>query len=93
MLQSVSELLEKFQKSKHAFNPNLDHDSEEAEDWAPSQPEFLPESPAGDGRQEFQPHGDSLGHSNRWGWDPGMGAGLEFQGGIPSAREEIPWEC
>uniref|UniRef100_A0A8C3MS16 Condensin complex subunit 2 n=2 Tax=Geospiza parvula TaxID=87175 RepID=A0A8C3MS16_GEOPR len=64
--ESVSALLEKFRKSEHAFDPNLDPDSEEGEGWAPSQPEFQPESPAGDGNHpEFQPNGDSLGHSKR----------------------------
>nr|XP_041576468.1 condensin complex subunit 2 isoform X2 [Taeniopygia guttata] len=66
-IESASALLEKFRKSKHAFNPNLDPDSEDEEGCAPSQPEFQPESPAGDGSQEFPASGDgdSLGHSRR----------------------------
>ncbi|XP_068030683.1 condensin complex subunit 2 isoform X2 [Anomalospiza imberbis] len=63
--ESVSALLEKFQKSEQAFDPNLDPDSDDGEGWAPSQPEFQPESPAGDQSQEFQANGDSLGHSKR----------------------------
>ncbi|XP_039558592.1 condensin complex subunit 2 isoform X2 [Passer montanus] len=59
--ESVSALLEKFRMSEQAFDPNVDPDSEEGEGWAPS----LPASPAGDGTQEFQPNGDSLGHSQR----------------------------
>ncbi|XP_059726726.1 condensin complex subunit 2 isoform X2 [Haemorhous mexicanus] len=84
--KSVSELLEKFQKSKHAFDPNLDHDSEEAEGWAPSQPEFLPESPAGDGSQEFQPHGDSLGHSKR---STGATGALPGEGDIRAMSQHV----
>ncbi|KAF2976424.1 hypothetical protein EK904_012981 [Melospiza melodia maxima] len=58
--------------SEHAFDPNLDPDSDEGEGWAPSQPEFLPESPASDHR-EFQPNGDSLGHSKSTGAALGEG--------------------
>ncbi|RLV85309.1 hypothetical protein DV515_00016097, partial [Chloebia gouldiae] len=75
--ESVSALLEKFRKSEQAFDPNLDPDSEDGEGWAPSQPEFQPESPAGDGRQEFPEFpangdggGNSLGHSKRSGGAP-----------------------
>ncbi|KAM6996379.1 condensin complex subunit 2 [Passerculus sandwichensis] len=72
VLQSVSALLERLHRSEHAFDPNLDPDSEEGEGWAPSQPEFLPESPASDHR-EFQPNGDSLGHSKSTGAALGEG--------------------
>ncbi|XP_039943690.1 condensin complex subunit 2 isoform X1 [Hirundo rustica] len=67
-LQSVSALLEKFRRSEQAFDPNLDPDSEDGEGWAPSQPEFQEDSPDGEGIQEFQENGDSLGtlgHSRR----------------------------
>uniref|UniRef100_A0A8C5IEE1 Condensin complex subunit 2 n=1 Tax=Junco hyemalis TaxID=40217 RepID=A0A8C5IEE1_JUNHY len=47
--ESVSALLERFRGSEHAFDPSLDPGSEEGEGPAPSQPEFLPESPAGAG--------------------------------------------
>ncbi|OWK49786.1 Condensin complex subunit 2 [Lonchura striata] len=65
--ESVSALLEKFRRSEQAFDPNLDPDSEDGEGWAPSQPEFQPESPAGDGSREFPASGDgdSLGRSKR----------------------------
>ncbi|XP_053856768.1 condensin complex subunit 2 isoform X1 [Vidua macroura] len=63
--ESVSALLEKFRKSEQAFDPNLDPDSEDGEGWAPSQPQFQPESPAGDRSREFQANGDSVGHSKR----------------------------
>ncbi|KAL9823300.1 condensin complex subunit 2 isoform 2-T2 [Geothlypis trichas] len=64
--ESVSALLERFRRSELAFDPNLDPDSDEGEAWAPSQPEFQPESPPGNGnQQEFQASGDSLGHSKR----------------------------
>ncbi|XP_059346818.1 condensin complex subunit 2 isoform X1 [Ammospiza nelsoni] len=72
--ESVSALLEKFRRSEHAFDPNLDPDSEEGEGWAPSQPEFLPESPASDrSHREFQPNRDSLGHSKSTGAALGEG--------------------
>ncbi|CAN8205632.1 unnamed protein product [Coccothraustes coccothraustes] len=70
--ESVSELLERFQKSKYAFDPNLDPDSEEGEGCAASQPKFQPESPAGAGSQEFEPSGDSRGKRST-GAPPGEG--------------------
>lgn len=88
LLQSVSALLEKFQRSEQVFDPNLDPDSDDGngEGWAPSQLEFQPEFPedsvAGEGIGEFPENGrgslGTLGPSKRWGW-----------GGIPSPNEEF----